>query len=792
MESKWESEVQELIRRSNFRQCFEQLTVLRKRYPKSAFLELLELYAKYRQSPAAFDYKALIVEPYCRDKRSPRVTGDLHALDLLHRFLVELGQFDDALHAVELAHLKFNRLDLTYDLFVKSIEDADFPRMARATSSLPGRTPRDTADYETRTRAYHFWNAIATLATFMHQRSRLSEQELKVLPKLCYQRLSQLKPHSTIQEAIVYCLVCERLLPNDNASKSAEIVETIMPHLQVSVDLYLKNFMVEHVKDPQVMFDSCAKMLSEFDDYKLIGKLIESGQQLGKTKQEIRDLVRDRVGDSRNCRLSGFEVDLCFDKRVSAGSLRHYLAKFHNKPCCAIDIEHYREHLDTPLLQEAMDELEADLIHDSNCFQLQLTPQQDAVALYKKHEHTLQGKPATDYSSLSTFIVSMVRETLRGGGSSSPLQNILTSLSILENFQLRDPHNFDTGVWIIALYMQLGLTPLAVPCYTDLKIKNVQSDSMDYTLFTRYNSIFPAKQHDYMLRVLPEHDRLYSSSMERLPQFIRIAFERGSYSKILGMFELRRKLTHSMNRWMRMVSKLQMARLCNDKRTQQLQVLHQMWAQLGAEKEILDNRDLTVFKTHGECTPEEQLSYLRCSQDWILLSCSQEFMIESITSGTRSFEVDELWTKLALSDDLDGALSAAGFTQWEALSLKVVHALYENRMAAVPQLLASFTRGSLDEPWTVPHAYLTQLTLLKTLDGCKRICDAEAKAAIKKQLRLLRESCDDQFASYKAALAAECAQTASSPLLSQLGFPVLDSGPLTAATTTVHKAVRNL
>ena len=142
----------------------------------------------------------------------------------------------------------------------------------------------------------------------------------------------------------------------------------------------MKQFLIKHVKDPQLSFDACLHILNKIDDFQLIQKLIGSGYHLGKTKQEILGLIDKIVGDSRNSRLSRFEIDLVFDQKISRESLAYYLEKFHNKACCETDIKKYRDYINEDTLETIMSNVpNDDPIHDSNIFKLNLPPGEDAV-----------------------------------------------------------------------------------------------------------------------------------------------------------------------------------------------------------------------------------------------------------------------------------------------------------------------------------------------------------------------------------------------------------------------------
>lgn len=786
MGDKVEEEIFDLIRKSNFKQCNERISQLRRQLPKSVYFQVLEVYAKYKQSPSKFNYEASLGKDF--GLNGNKVTTEIRALELLHRFFVELEKYDEALNIYEQVNFKYPSFDLTYEWFSKALDDFNLKHMSK--SSLQLVKFRDASTVPVR--EYYFWNAISTIALFKYQSYKLNKQEKSILPLLAYKNLCNLKPFISPQEVIVFCSVCEELFPND-ATKKQEIVDECLPQLADSVDLYLKNFMVRNIKenDHQTMFDGCRLMLKSIDDYELIKNLIKSGKELGQSTEELKKLIYDLVGDSRNSRLANFELDLAFESKITDSSLTFYLSKFHNKPCCAADIENYRNYIDDGSLKSIFTSLvdQDDLIHDANAYKLNLC-ETSTIELYSKHKESLKSKPKTDYSSNSVFILDIVKDILKG---KPDLKQVLLALSVLENYQSKDLHNFDTSVWMIALYMYLGLVPLAYSYFLELKVKNVQCDSVDFILFSRYASLFPQKQHDILHKTLSEHNSLYDVSMARLSRFQLIAFERKGYSKILGMFDFRSKLERSINRWSEICESHHLARLCNDKRTVLLQQLHSNWRAMEMSGPVSwsDNRDWSIFGDNISVSNLPQvLEYAKVDDDSILINCLKEFMIELIPTNEKNEKLD-IEIKKIIDEDL---LNKAPLSEIERWSFQIFYDIYANNGDNL-QLLLEQSISVPENTWKLSNVYTTKLSTLKTLDNFKRIKDKQTKQVIKNSISQLRESCDDLFSSYKSQIEATCRELKlgeSQKLLNSLGFePLLPQGILDNLYT-VQKSMRNL
>ncbi|GMM57282.1 Mdm20 protein [Maudiozyma humilis] len=792
--SVWEK-VQEqalqLIEKSSFKPCYALIEQHKARYPKAAYPQVLEAYTRYRQSPGKFNYEAVLGSTYGAAGKQYAIDRD--TLALLHRFFFELGRFDEALGVYERANSRQPSFELSYLWFEQALKDLNFKQMGRAALQLT-KFPKDSV---LEPREYLFWNAISTVALFRFQKHRVSPQEAQVLPLLTYKGLLGAKPFKSTQEVIVFCTVCEELFPG---TKSAEIVAEVLPRLQSSVDLYLKNFFLRHASedDHQVVFDNCSAMLGSLDDFELMKRVVSSGRALGKVQAELSQLIDDKVGPkSRNARLIRFEMDLEYGApKVTPDSLHYYLERFHNRPCCAVDIASYRDRIEPSVLEAAFAEFDvpSDLIHDSNALKLAVGSSDTAANYYTKHSKTLKSKPDTDYSQCATFVLDMARETLL---STEPaLPQLLYVLSLLENYQRADPHNYETMVWLIALYVHLGLTPLAHSYYADLKVKNVQVDSMDFLLYSRYSTMLPDKSHDYLNRTLPEHNALYDVSLGRIAQFTNIAFDRKSYSKILGMLEFQDKLLKSTGRWGKVCESINLTYVCNDKRAVLLERVRADIARCDATGEftLSDNRDWSIFGFAKELSKDKlpgTLATLNTDSEWIWLNLAKAFMLEAVPTGTKSALAEKLLAKLP-----EGCKPEEHLTASELESYNIVLDLYSNNGDNLAALVKNLNTGNSEHgSWRTIHDYLTSLATLKTLDNLKKIKDKELKSLIKQKLSALRDHCDDLFAEYKKQIVAACAALQSGPMhdqLSALGYAPLGPEALTASLLEVQKSVRNL
>lgn len=781
----------ELINAGSFKRALQLTSKMVNQFPTMTYAKILEQYVKFRQNKKKYSFNKGL-QPLLEAMSPP---SDTKSLELLHDFLIELGMFEKALDVYATAMQKYPTFELGYNWFSKALQDLNFKHMSQAAFRLPR--------FSSEPRMLKFWHAVSVVALLKSQSEPLSKLERRVHAETAYKSVVALKPFESDQETIVFCHLCE-LWPD----KSQEIVDELLPALlqgstNSSVDLYLKNFLIKHLRtvdDSANMFNSCCKFLEYFDDFEVLKELIRSGQATGRTESELKLLLQSR--DSRNHRLAHLEIDSVYSGRISDDSLAHYLECFHNKPCCVADILHYGGVLTAVQVRTVFDSLPAGLIHDCNRCKLGENGKwsdglrdplpapsvKEYEILLAKYQSTLDSKPKTDYSACSHFVLKIVESLVQDDKLTQA--NALTAVSLLEGYQSKDPHNYDTRVWLIVLYCYLGAPAIAHDHYAELKIKNVQHDVLDHLLASRVATVFPDKQHPYVRQLL-EGDRLYESA-DNLPQFIRVAFERRSYSKIFGMLELNDRLNRSSMRWLKISERLQLARVVNDKRGDQLRKLHESWRQLQmcevtastaatapgttdaapAASVLSDNRDFDVVGgMRVTCT--DVLRYIDVGNAQILDACVREMMWEMVALGERDQDVDAyLAARDAVADsdrDGDSDEPLGHVTPTDAWAWSVVRHLYERGCDDGTAIAALIEAAPPVRPtgWQLVHDYVGLLATLKTLDNTRRIKDQLARRAIKAQLRSSRDACHALFDEYIAMLEAS---RPNAQLLAEFGF----------------------
>jgi N-terminal acetyltransferase B complex non-catalytic subunit len=190
-------------------------------------------------------------------------------------------------------------------------------------------------------------------------------------------------------------------------------------------------------------------------------------------------------------------------------------------------------------------------------------------SLLKTDQH-----PADDLSILASMC--LIKLSLRSADSGTePLNKVSTTYALqaavlLENAWLHSKHNFQISLVLIRLYKYLGCGSLAMRAYHRLALKNIQLDTLSYTLFDRLSSYHPhpwSQSTDVSLKQrrplehLQEQQKLYQSSRKHIIKNSWLSFKHGSYNSIFEMREVSKKLTHSIAAAMSVIESRKISRL---------------------------------------------------------------------------------------------------------------------------------------------------------------------------------------------------------------------------------------
>jgi N-terminal acetyltransferase B complex non-catalytic subunit len=167
---------------------------------------------------------------------------------------------------------------------------------------------------------------------------------------------------------------------------------------------------------------------------------------------------------------------------------------------------------------------------------------------------------------LSLTSTENVSEPLKDGRTTYALQAAV----LLENAWSQSKYNFQISLLLVRLYCYLGCGSLATRAYHRLALKQIQLDTLSYTLFDRLSSLYPhpssqsteastkARTH---LEHLRKQQKLYKSSREHITKNSWLSFKNGSYHSIFEMREVSDMLGHSMSAAMSVIESRRITRL---------------------------------------------------------------------------------------------------------------------------------------------------------------------------------------------------------------------------------------
>jgi N-terminal acetyltransferase B complex non-catalytic subunit len=146
----------------------------------------------------------------------------------------------------------------------------------------------------------------------------------------------------------------------------------------------------------------------------------------------------------------------------------------------------------------------------------------------------------------------------------------LQAAILLESAWLHSMYNFQISLMLIRLYKHLGCGSLAMRAYHRLALKQIQLDTLSYTIFDRFSSLHPhpssqltdaSSKQQAPLEQLQKQQKLYKSSRENITKNSWLSFKHGSYNSIFELREVSEMLSNSMSAAMSVVESRKISRL---------------------------------------------------------------------------------------------------------------------------------------------------------------------------------------------------------------------------------------
>ena len=187
--------------------------------------------------------------------------------------------------------------------------------------------------------------------------------------------------------------------------------------------------------------------------------------------------------------------------------------------------------------------------------------------------------PADEWAILATMCLMKlagctpwVTNDSRHTKSPFDVQSLIRATAVLEFAHMHSKANPQISLLLVRLYSQLGAGSLAMRAYHRLGLKQIQSDTLSYTLFDRISSLHPhhvADESSGSLELLSPSiqltklQRLYRSFRDHVITNSWKSFENGNYDSVFQLMKVSSMLSRSMASAMSTIELRKIARFTN-------------------------------------------------------------------------------------------------------------------------------------------------------------------------------------------------------------------------------------
>ncbi|TVY35515.1 N-terminal acetyltransferase B complex subunit [Lachnellula subtilissima] len=199
---------------------------------------------------------------------------------------------------------------------------------------------------------------------------------------------------------------------------------------------------------------------------------------------------------------------------------------------------------------------------------------QDAAKLYLAAVHggraawnllPTDTHPADDLCLLSAMC--LFKLALASTEDSEPLSGakasyVLQATALLEYALTHSQPNFQMSLLLIRLYYYLGCGSMAMHAYQRLGLKQIQLDTLSYTLFDRIstfhphpfsNSVSDSSPYRTPIESLQKQQKMYRTSRDQISKNIWLSYKHGSYNSIFEIKEVSDTLSRTLSAAMSVV-----------------------------------------------------------------------------------------------------------------------------------------------------------------------------------------------------------------------------------------------
>ncbi|CAD6503993.1 BgTH12-05734 [Blumeria graminis f. sp. triticale] len=189
---------------------------------------------------------------------------------------------------------------------------------------------------------------------------------------------------------------------------------------------------------------------------------------------------------------------------------------------------------------------------------------------------------------------------------SKKISYMLQATLLLEFTWTHSKHNFQISLLLVRLYSYLGCGSLAMRSYQRLGLKQIQLDTLSYTLFDRISSLHPHPYEHVLIglsdkRSPSEHikkqQKFFRNVKQQISKNIGLSFKHESYNSIFEIKEVSDRLSSSITAISGVIEGRKISRLVTPEVT--LEPLPQKYAEIAKfdGKRLSNNNDYNSFPT---------------------------------------------------------------------------------------------------------------------------------------------------------------------------------------------------
>ena len=166
---------------------------------------------------------------------------------------------------------------------------------------------------------------------------------------------------------------------------------------------------------------------------------------------------------------------------------------------------------------------------------------------------TTDRHPADDLAVLAATCLILLPED-KDDATTEPLSSskntrMLQAAVLLEYAATFSRYNFQIWLLLIRIYRFLGSGLMAMKAYDNLALKQIQLDTLSYTLFDRISSFHPQAfgllqdtQFRSPIESMKKQQKLYKGAGSQITQQAWVSYKNGSYNTIFELREVSEKL----------------------------------------------------------------------------------------------------------------------------------------------------------------------------------------------------------------------------------------------------------